>query len=80
VRGFEQLEAVTLGFGESLLVAEYDVVGVFVEFAEGDEATPFFYDLGSGNFETLRVGIDAGVFFLGEYTLFAPGLEIAGGA
>ena len=37
-RGLEQVEAVALGLGERLLMAEDDLVGIVVKLAEGDEA------------------------------------------
>ena len=80
VGGLEQVQAVALGLGERLLVAEDDLLGVFVDLAEGDKAAALFYDVGAGNLEALRIGEDAGVLFLGQNALFAPGLEVAGGA
>src|SRR6202041_2936527 len=66
--------------GESLLVAEDDLVGVIVQLAQGDEAAPLLNRFGSGYLETLRIGEDARVFFLDQDGLFAPGAKIAGGA
>ena len=80
VGGLEQVEAVAFGLGKGLLVAEDDLLGVVVELAEGDKAAPLLDDFGAGDAETLRVGEDAGVFFLDEDALFAPGAEVAGGA
>ena len=77
VRGLEQVEPVALGLAERLLVAEDHLLGVLVQLAEGDEAAPLLDDLGAGNLEALRVGEDAGVFFLRQHALLAPGAEVA---
>ena len=47
-------------------MAEDDLVGVFVEPAEGDESAAFFDLVGAGDAEALGVGEDAGVPFLDE--------------
>ncbi len=78
--GLEQVETVALGLAEGLLVAEDDLLGVVVEPAESDKSAAFFHHVGAGNLEALRVGEDAGVFFLDEDFLFAPGAEVARGA
>jgi len=40
VRGLEQIEPVAPGFGEGLLMAEDDLVGIVVELAERDKTAP----------------------------------------
>jgi len=77
--GFEQVEPVAFGLGEGLLVAKDDMLFVVMELAEGDEAAALFDDVGSGDGEALRVGKNAGVFFLEEDALLAPVVEVAGG-
>src|ERR1039458_1307130 len=52
VRGLEQLQSVTLGLAERLLVAEDDLFGVLMQLAEGDKTAPFLDDFGSGNLES----------------------------
>ena len=73
VRGLEQVEAVALGLGERLLVAEDNLLGVVVELAERDEAAAFLDLISPRNAEALGVGEDAGVFLLDQNALFAPG-------
>src|ERR1035438_6236092 len=80
VGGLEQVEAVALGLGEGLLVAEDDLFGVVMELAEGDKAAALFHDFSAGNLETLGIGEEAGVLFLDQDALIAPGAEVATGA
>jgi HD superfamily phosphodiesterase len=55
-------------------MAEDDLLGVVVELAESDKAAALLHDLGSArNLEPLRIGEDAGVLFLDQDALLAPG-------
>src|SRR5487761_2168854 len=58
-------------------MAEYDVVGIVVQLAEGDVTAPLFHRVGAGNLEALRVSKDAGSFLLDQDALLLPGLEVA---
>ena len=64
--GLEQVQAVALGLGEGLLVAEDDLVGVLVKSAEGDEAAAFLDLVGARDAEALGVGEDGGVVLLDQ--------------
>ena len=79
-RGLEQVEAVALGLGERLFVAEDDLLGVVVQLAEGDKAAPLLQVSASRNLELLRVGEDAGILLLDQNALLTPGAEIARGS
>jgi hypothetical protein len=57
-------------------VAEDHLLGIFVEFAQGDEPAPLF-DFGRArNPETLRIGEDTGIFLLYQNALLPPGAKI----
>ncbi len=62
--GLEQVEPVALGLGERLFVAEDHLLGVLVQFTDGDEAAPLLHNFGSGNLEALRVSEDRRGFLL----------------
>ena len=74
VRGLQQVQAVALGLGKRLLVAEDDLVGVVVKFAESDESAALFDLVGSRNPEALGVGEDAGILLLDKDALLAARL------
>ncbi len=78
--GFEEIEAIALGLAQGLLVAIDDLVRVFMELSNGDEAATLFNDGGSGNGEALRISEDAGLLLLNQDAFFAPGLQIRCGA
>ena len=78
MRGFEQIEAVALGFGEGLLMAENDLFRIIVQLAESNETATFFDNISTGNAKTLGVGVDGRVLLLDQYTLFAPRGKVAG--
>ena len=77
--GFEQVEAVALGLGQGLLMAEDNAIGVVMEAAEGDKAAAFLDYVAARNFEALGIGEDAGVFFLDQDAVLAPLGEIVRG-
>src|SRR5271165_3083213 len=52
------------------------VVGVVVEFAQGNKSVALFYFAGARNVEALRVRKDAGRFLLDQDTLLAPCAEV----
>ena len=78
--GLEQVETIAFRFGEGLLVAKYDLVGILMQTAEGDESAALLDFIGTGNAEALGVGEDAWILLLDENGLFPPCLEVAGGA
>jgi hypothetical protein len=84
--GFEEGEAVGFVLGEGLLVAVDYFFGVVVEVAEGDEAAAFAgfgfssRATASGDGVGLGVAVDGGLGLFGEDAVFAPGIEIFGGA
>ena len=80
VGGLEQVQAVAFGLGEGLLMAEDDLVGVFVKFAEGDEAAALLDLVGTRERGSAGSRRRCRVVFLDQDGLFAPGLEVAGGA
>ena len=61
-------------------MAEHHLVGVFVHLSESDKAAALLYDVISRNLKALRIGENAGVLFLGQNALFAPGSEVLCGA
>ena len=78
--GLEEGETVGLVLGEGLLVAVDDLVGVVVEVAEGDEAAAFADLVGAGDGVGLGVAVDGGLGLFGEDVVFAPVVEVFGGA
>ena len=58
-------------------MAEDHLVGVVVQFAQGDESTALLHRLRSRNLEALRVGKDARFAFLDQNALLTPGAEVA---
>ena len=78
--GLEEGEAVGLVLGEGLLVAVDDLVGVVVEVAEGDEAAALADFGGAGDGVGLGVAVEGGLGLFGEDVLFAPVVEVLGGA
>jgi hypothetical protein len=78
--GLEEGEAVGLVLGEGLLVAVDDLFGVVVEVAEGDEAAALAGFGGAWDGIGLGVAVDGRLGFFGEDVIFAPGVEVLGGA
>ncbi len=77
--GAQQVQAIRLGFGERLLVAEDDSLLVVIQFAESNEAAAFVDDPGkTGYGETLRVREDARLAFLGHNAGSAPRGKVTG--
>src|SRR5208283_4227590 len=77
--GAQKVQAVGLGFGESLLVAEDDVGGIILQAAESDEASPFDAFTGAGDTfrdpEGLGITVDGRFGIMAQDTGLAPVLE-----
>ena len=76
---FEQVETIALGLGQGVLVPENDLLGVVVQFAEGDKAAPLLDyiavpgTLNAANKRRCRA------LFPEPGSLFAPGAKVARG-
>ena len=76
--GAQQVEAVGLGLGQSLLVAEDDLGGIVFDAAEGDES-PALELASRGGGKGLGVGVDGRRGILPEDAFGAPLAGVGGG-
>ncbi len=76
--GAQQVQPVRLGLGKRLFVAEDHLLAVIAYLAQGNKGAALVdFSVAAGHGKTLRVGEDAGVFFLGQNPHAAPVREIS---
>ncbi len=78
--GPEQVQAVGLGLGQSLLVTKDDSVGIVFHAAQGNESATLQCGRGSRSGKALRIDVDRGLGILQKNSLPAPVAEEGRGA